>query len=390
MIIMKKTLIVIQIFIFALGCSEKQQGVSLTSLYVEPMIFIDTLVNIEKIEFTGTVQLFGKGFFQIEGNSILFLDRLGMKVLEFDNNGKFQKTILENGEGPAEIPKFQSYTSDGEFRYFLDGYTLMVYDKNNELVSRSVLNFHHQSSLKEIEGNPNPDDAGIYEVKYWENQLEVIDGYLYTKIESSNPKFNFVMNSEYYRNSYLYAKVDPKSGKVLSLFGKHPPVYQRYNQLPHFDYYYHDRHEDQIYISFEPDSLIYVLDQDFEAKESFGNSGKGMDQSYREVSTVEDWEDYWRINRAQKGFYKHIKFFSEEDLLFRTYTLGNPDILAYEYGDNPQRMQIYKGKQLVGDVSVPNFFKIIGKIGDFYYADGSAENPDNEELILYRFKLDVL
>ena len=50
-------------------------------------------------------------------------------------------------------------------------------------------------------------------------------------------------------------------------------------------------------------------------------------------------------------------------------------------------MQIYHQKRLIGDVEVPNFFNVIGKIGDYYYADGSLDNPDNEEIVVYKFKL---
>ncbi|MFC3417142.1 hypothetical protein [Algoriphagus hitonicola] len=384
---MKNSLLLALIFLG--GCSSEDKKRELVIKNVEVDLKITDFEELEKFEFEFDDQFVGKGFFEIENDQILFFDRLAMRVLSFDSEGNYLRTLIDNGEGPSEIPRFQTHISDGTYRYFMDGYTILTFDQKNELRNRTVLDFYHQSDLSNVEQNPSPEDPGVYEVKYWGNQLEIIDGYLYTKIESSNPKFNFVMHPEYYTDSYLYAKVDPENGKVLELKGKHPKIYQNYKFLPHFDYYYHDRVGDELYLSFEPDSLIYILDKDFEVKEAFGNSGQEMDQSYVEVSTVEDWEDYWRINRAQKGFYKYVKFFPEEDVLFRTYTLGNSDPLAYEYGDNPQRMQIYKNKQLIGDVEVPNFFKVIGKLGKYYIADGSADNPDNEELVLYRFKLDI-
>lgn len=388
---MSRLLFLISILSLCFVSCEKNRGKmgEVNVVYNSPNIQFENLDNFERVSFNSSEELFGKGFFEIENDQLLFFDQLAMRVLSFDSEGKYIRTLLDNGEGPSEIPRFQTHVSDGTYRYFMDGYTILTYDENNELRNRTVLDFYHQSDLSNVEQNPNPEDPGVYEVKYWGNQLEIIDGYLYTKIESSNPKFNFVMHPEYYTDSYLYAKVDLENGKVLELKGKHSKIYQNYKFLPHFDYYYHDRNGDELYLSFEPDSLIYILDKNFEVKEAFGNSGKEMDQSYVEVSTVEDWEDYWRINRAQKGFYKYVKFFPEEEVLFRTYTVGNSDPLAFEYGDNPQRMQIYKNRQLVGDVEVPNFFKVIGKLGEYYIADGSADNPDNEELLLYRFKLDI-
>lgn len=337
-----------------------------------------------KFDYEGFV---GKGSVEIEDDKLLYLDRLNMQLIEFNQDGQLLGIPITRGDGPSEIPRFQIYTSSGEQKFFMNGWTIFEFDEANNLSNRTVLDFAYDSGLIEIESSPRVDDAGIYEVKYWANQIEVRDGFLYTKIESSHPDFNFVMHRTYYENAPIYAKVDLKTGKVVELVGKRPAIYQNFSHIPHFDYYFHDFLDSEIYISFEPDSLIYILNDDFEVQEAFGSKGIGMNQSYREVSTVEDWEDYWRINQTQKGFYKDIKVIPEDELVFRTYTTGNPDPNSTDLGTNPQRLQIYHQKRLIGDVKVPNFFKVIGKIGEYYYADGSDDNPDNEEIVCYRFKL---
>ncbi|RAI85741.1 hypothetical protein [Algoriphagus yeomjeoni] len=374
------------LFIF-FGCSPQKPD-ELSSATNPQLLknIVITNLELEQVQFNyeGFV---GKGSVELEEDKLLFLDRLSMQVIEFNKDGEFLRIPISNGEGPSEIPVFQTYTSYKGRKYFMNGWTLFEFNESNSLLNRTLLDFSHSSDIKEVESNPKVDDIGIYEVKYWGNQLEVRDGFLYTKIESSNPGFNFVMHKEYYEKAPLYGKVDLNTGKVVELLGKRPAIYQNYSYLPHFDYYFHDFLAEEIYISFEPDSLIYILNEDFEVQEAFGNKGVGMDQSYREVSTVEDWEDYWRINQTQKGFYKYIKVIPEDELVFRTYTAGNPDPNSFELGTNPQRMQVYHQKRLVGDVEVPNFFSVIGKIGDYYYADGSLDNPDNEEIVVYKFKL---
>ncbi|WP_339754745.1 hypothetical protein [Algoriphagus aquimarinus] len=379
--------IIYLLLFLSIGCSQqKTDALSEVATSELPQNIVIQNLELEQVSFNyeGFV---GKGSVELEGDKLLFLDRLSMQVLEFDQEGGFLGISISNGDGPSEIPKFQIYASAEDKRYFMDGYAISEYNEANELSRRKLIDFYHNSDMKDIESNPRFDDAGIYEVKYWANQLEVRDGYAYTKIESSNPGFNFVMHKEYYEKAPLYGKVDLSTGKVVELLGKRPAIYQNYNNIPHFDYYFHDFLDSEIYISFEPDSLIYILNEDFEVQEAFGNKGIGMDQSYREVSTVEDWEDYWRINQTQKGFYKYIKVIPEDELVFRTYTTGNPDPNSFELGTNPQRLQIYHQKRLIGDVEVPNFFSVIGKIGDYYYADGSLDNPDNEELVVYKFKL---
>ncbi|WP_425637706.1 hypothetical protein ACPUEN_20090 [Algoriphagus yeomjeoni] len=375
------------VLLIVFGCnSPKTEKLSENSISQLPKNIVITNLELEQVQFNyeGFV---GKGSVELEEDKLIFLDRLSMQVIEFDKNGEFLGIPITRGDGPSEIPEFQIYTSSDDKKFFMNGWTLFEFNESNSLLNRTLLDFSHSSNLKEVESNPKVDDIGIYEVKYWANQLEVRDGFLYTKIESSNPGFNFVMHKEYYEKAPLYGKVDLNTGKVIELLGKRPGIYQKYNHIPHFDYYFHDFLEEEIYISFEPDSLIYILDEDFEVQEAFGNKGVGMDQSYRELSTVEDWEDYWRINQTQKGFYKYIKVIPEDELVFRTYTTGNPDPNSFELGTNPQRMQIYHQKRLIGDVEVPNFFSVIGKIGDYYYADGSLDNPDNEEIVVYKFKL---
>lgn len=369
------------------GCSQqKTEVLSGTGVdqFSRNIMIHDIALDQVKFDYEGFV---GRGSVVIEDDKLIYLDRLSMQVIEFNQDGQLLGIPITRGDGPSEIPVFQTYTSYKARRFFMNGWTLFEFNESNSLLNRTLLDFSHSSDIKEAESNPKVDDIGIYEVKYWANQLEVRDGFLYTKIESSNPGFNFVMHKEYYESAPLYGKVDLNTGKVIELLGKRPAIYQNYSYIPHFDYYFHDFLEEEIYISFEPDSLIYILNEDFEVQEAFGNKGEDMDQSYREVNTVEDWEDYWRINQTQKGFYKYLKVVPEDDLVFRTYTTGNPDPNSFELGANPQRLQIYHQKRLIGDVEVPNFFSVIGKIGDYYYADGSVDNPDNEEIVAYRFKL---
>lgn len=50
-------------------------------------------------------------------------------------------------------------------------------------------------------------------------------------------------------------------------------------------------------------------------------------------------------------------------------------------------MQIYNSSfDLLVDVKVPTRFNVIGKLGDYYYADGLV-NELEEELSIYNFKL---
>ncbi|GAB2624021.1 hypothetical protein [Belliella aquatica] len=381
-----KYLLVLVLALNFLSCRQKfpDEKIKISSSIADDIV---NSIILEKIYFDST-NLFGKGNSFLLDDQLFFLDKLNSQLLRFDAEGHFIDALITKGEGPSEIQRFESFAMNGDFKYFLSGYTIYEFDRNNELSQRTILDFYHNSSLKEIESNPQPNDPGIYEVKYVNNEIFVRDGKFYTKIETSNPKLNFLMHNKYYQETANYGEFDLKTGKILRVLGKKPAIYLNYKHIPHFDFYYHDIANEYIYLSFEPDSLIYIADKDFNFKEAFGVSGVGMLQDYIQVNNLEDYDTYWRPNRAQKGFYRYIKYIPEDDMVFRTYTIGVSDRTSFDYGDNPQRMQIYKGKVLIGDVEVPNYFKVIGKIGDYYYADGSDENPDNEEIIVYKFKLE--
>lgn len=381
-----KYLLKILFLCFLISCSnsKKEPFLPISSKQIKDKII---KVNIDQIDIKSK-SLIGVGYSFLQNEKIYFLDKMNTQLIEFDPEGNYKGTHISKGEGPSEIQRFESFTVSGVHKYFMSGYTIYEFDEKNELSNRTVLDFYHNSSMKNIESDPQPDDPGIYEVKYVNNEIFVRDGKIYTKIETSNPKLNFLMHNRYYQETANYGEFDLKTGKILRILGQKPPVYLKYNFIPHFDFYYHDITENEIYISFEPDSLIYIADNNFKYKEAFGVSGVGMIQDYTEVNNMEDYETYWRPNRAQKGFYRHLKYIPEDNIMFRTYTIGVADNKSFDYASNPQRMQIYRDKVLIGDVEVPNYFKVIGKIGEYYYADGSGGNPDNEEIVVYKFKLE--
>ncbi|GAB2624006.1 hypothetical protein [Belliella aquatica] len=386
---MRLSLLYITLLIFV-SCKQKVQSVDDTIIITSSKVGEELIstINLELLEFEYDEPV-GIGLTLLHNENFYFIDRLSTQILEFDFEGNFKRKPITKGEGPSEIQRFHTVYFGKDQFYFISGYTVSVFNKDFNLVRRFELDFEHGSTLHEIEHNPTPDNPAVYELKYWGNQVFENNGFFYVKIESSNPKFNGYDHREYYLYGGTYGEFDLKTGKATRVLGKRPPVYLNYSHITYLDLYYHDVHEKEIYLSFEPDSLIYITDMEFNVKEAFGVKGIGMHQDYIETKHHEEASNLvFRMNKIQKGYYKYVKHFHEDGITFRTYTLGIPNDTVLEHGTNPQRMQIYKDKALVGDVEVPTSFAIIGKIGDYYYADGSGGNPNNEEIIVYKFKLE--
>jgi hypothetical protein len=333
----------------------------------------------------------GKAFFSVIKEELYLFDVLRVQVNRIQENYTLGETVLKQGDGPDEIQRFQSFSSNGEQHAFLSGYTYFIYDKNWEIQNKGVFEFNTDKDLDAVMNHPKADIIGIYELKYYEQKPFLRGNELWIPIESSNPKLNFLMHREYYEEARIAGVVDVKDGEIKKILGRKSPSYSNYSFIPHHDQHYWDLSEDgNMFISFEPDSLIYICDENLRPMKAFGRSGINMKQDYKELDTYEDYESYWFYSQTSKGYYKHVNVFENGNLVFRTYNQGADPTLVRDYSSNPKRLQVYQDYQLIADVPVPGYFKIIGKIGDYFYADGSAENRNNEELILYRFRLNDL
>lgn len=366
---------------------EEVSYANIESIGKAPSKSINSL-ELSKIEIQDIGNPVGKGFSYVLDNQLLFFDLAREEVLEIDPETGSQKVIITKGEGPNEVPRFESFTHSEDMRVFLDGYAFFVYDSNWEQVGRNSFRFYENDELSEIEANPSGEMIGVYEFKFWENQPHIVDDKLWINIESSNPKFNFLMNESYYRDSRIVGEVNLNTGEVENILGRKPPIYLNYKFIPYNDVFYLMPYGDDFILSFHPDSAIYIVDKRLNLKSYFGAKGIEMDQAYREMSEIEEYSTSFQDAWTKKGYYKHVYGSKEDNVVMRTYTLGNKNQEILNYGDNPKRLQIFKNFQLIGDVEVPTYFKVIGRIGEYYYADGSGENPDNEEILIYRFKID--
>ncbi len=339
------------------------------------------------------------GFFKSVNGNILFFDRLLSKVTSIDKEGAVLGVKLDVGEGPKEIPHFTFHAFSGQSHFFISGYTVFEYDADWSRKRKFDIKWFPEKSLEELEKNPKPWYRGIYEIKYLNNEfIPFGKESLIFNIESTHPLFNgyFQETSEnYYKNARVIGVLDLQDGKIVGLEGRYPSYYRSQSNVPNFSYYNCDASNDKIYINFNADSLIYVLNSDFDPIETFGVSGVGMGLNYLSTYTYEDAVEIFQDERCVNGFYSGLKYFEAEKILFRTYYQDIDDLqneIDCHRGEHANtgkhRMQIYMDHVLIGDVEVPNRFSVFGKIDDTYYADGLMDE-EAEKLGFYRFKLDL-
>ncbi|MXV14070.1 hypothetical protein [Hufsiella ginkgonis] len=330
----------------------------------------------------------GSGKIQFYGDSIVFCDNIYCQVSSYGPDGNFKNVFLGKGRGPGEIKALQEVILTPENKYVLENWNIHVYDRNWKRKAFTKINWNSTKSASFLENNPGGEESGIYEVKYFQNKFVLLDSNTYLfNIESLHPKYNgYLAADNYYKTAHLVAKMDAASGKVTDLMGNYTDVYLKYKYLPNLANWKYDLVQDSVYLTFEIDERIYVMDKDFHPVRSFGLKPDSMKMNYIPTNTFKAAGARYKEDRATKCYFSDIKFIKEKNLLLRVYTTGAPAGSYSETAPQHQRMQVYRGNTLIGDVSVPPEFKVLGYDERYVYADGLHDSA-NSRVGVYRFRI---
>ena len=97
--------------------------------------------------------------------------------------------------------------------------------------------------------------------------------------------------------------------------------------------------------------------------------------NYPETYTYEDFQKLRKEHLKDYGYYLHLKVIG--NYIFRTYKSA---------GENSYGIQIYHGKDLIGDVKTTQEAYVFGEIDGVYYAALPAD-IDNDCYKLLKFRL---
>lgn len=317
-------------------------------------------------------------FLDIDQNNILLIDKKFCFVFFFDKNGHFIRKELGQGQGPRELMTgmIDGYAKIDTSGYFFvgGGNDCHLYNKEFEIQNRYVID------KGERKGKANYDTPWIYTLSYEHLLMKNYKEYLYYTVFSEYDDMNFIDSPiEYFAKAHYLCKMNINSGKVENMLGKYPIIYDEKKELKQFSFVDFDIDSTgKFYISFEADSLIYEYDVNFFPVNTYGYAGNNMNIADRVLNTFSDFRQYYEISRSNSGYYTSIKFVNETGLLFRSYTRGKDSI--------SDGLQIYKNGILLGDIIVPENFKILGYIAPYYYAT-SGINEENESVEIFKFKI---
>ena len=371
--------LLILLVVTVLSCSKENKDHFTHSKIVKPplssiqsLVFDTITVDLPTTSYVGT--------FHMYEDKIFFIDNIYCMVNELDLKGNFKSYHLGKGNGPLEIPRLMDFLATSEGYVATHDWNYYVYDTSWTLKKKFVTNWNEMASNDLIE-NPDPDNMGMYENQYYYNVLRYNNSKkeLITKVVTEHQTFNAFTTAGFYKDSRVLGAINLERGKISSVFGRFSPAYEGYHFIPFHSFMDYDLTDERFYVTYDPDSLIYVFDVDYKPLFSFGNAGKNISLKFTETNQLEVFEDIEANQKAREedGFYHSVRAFDETGVVFR----------KYQQDGGAQRLQIYKNLQLLGDVAVSKMFRVIGYKSPFYYAE-EVIDEENEKLAFVKFKIE--
>lgn len=362
------------------ACSKKEVTQQDTPIISEIATSLVSEIKIDSISLAPE-KYSGLGRLELINNKIVYLDLVDHTVNFFDESLKLEGVYGGQGNGPNEVQSI-NYIAEapGSNYLMIDNFGFNVFENDSIKLSFKLFDWDSQTSSQELLANPNAEDKGMYTIDWspniQSNFTSIHNGFLYLPIITEHPEMNAYQDEEFYTDTYAIGKFNIESGKLEKMGVNWPSFYLENKFIPNFAGLDLTHLKDHLIVGFQTDSLIHIYDENLQLVKKFGVSGKGFKYEYKRTRTVEEAIDSWDSDLMDQSYYASL--WSNENMVFRIY---------HPNGKNGHtKMQVYQGEVLTHDVQVPQRFRVIGKIGDYYYADGHVSETD-ESLFVYRFKL---
>ena len=374
----------IKLFLFTLflflvyGCSKWSTVYNFAPIQKYPKSISINSIKLEELELESIISSYvGKLF--INNENIGFVDQRFCWVFMFDKDGMFIERHLGQGHGPMEIETgvIEGYALLNDGSYFFIGRSTdgHIFDEQFQRKETFIIN---RNANKNVKGYEQP---YFYTICYENLIMKNYGDYLYYNLFLAHPKYNFLSASDYHKKAHIISKLNLQTGVMEQVLGHYPEIYAKDKSLRQLSFVNFDMDSNgNFYVSYEADSLIYTFDKDFSPLTTFGYRGSNMVDRRLIFNTIDEYNENYMQNRRERGMYNGLNYIDETGLLLRTYQKGS---------GTGGGLQIYKQSVLIGDVDVPDGFKIIGYIAPYYYASCGIDE-DNERIVLQRFKLQEL
>lgn len=345
-------------------------------------VIIDTMmVSLE--------QASGMGNYYMRDSIITFVDAMTYVFYDIDLNGKIMKSYFRRGNGKNEIPSLLYAYPIGNDKLnravIIDpsnGVTLFDMESKN-ILSRGTPDFAWGDRYVKSYKKPE-----LYNFSYFTDfgvsfYLDSNSNLLFqTNIVNRNTKMPDAVEKRRYIDGAVIGKLNLETMEVEDVFGHFPDIYKS-SPMPHLEFFQYVIHDDKIYINHTVDSLIYVYQYPDTPLYTFGYECKDIDRDYTVTKRIDN-PSFFKKDLEHVGFNTGLLFIPELNVFCRTY------IKSASNGE--AGMQIYKECDLIADIDVPAFFKLLGYRDGYFYGSSfiQIEKEDMTAIVIYRLKVNQL
>lgn len=342
---------------------------------------LDHNINLDTL-WIAPPNILGKGNFYIQGDKIVYADTQKAKLYFFNKTGNLVHEALGLGDGPEKVRGLEFFIPiDNEAFFIISSFLIYYFPTVDGWTSYSLMDFRGKKSRDELMRNPKGDDWEIYQPNWLPihvNFFSQQDSILYFPIITEHPKLNAFQHKRFYRETKIIAKLDAVSGKLLAIGGEWPNIYLDQAYIPNLAATDIFVYQGNIFFSFLADPSIYVYDLNFNPLFKFGRSAKNREARFQRYSAGWDAVDAWDYDLRVNPLYASI--WVDDEYIFR---------VCYPEGmEQNGVLQIYNQNDfsLIAEVDVPYRFKVIGKVGDYYVADGIVDDK-REQVGVFKFSI---
>jgi hypothetical protein len=377
-----KNILLISLLVFSFGCTNNSDQFKLIdNIKIIESEVLPIIQNFTLDSFTLKSNRYaGDGFCVMNNDSLYLVDPVFSIITTYDLKGDIYsehlgKKTSYNLQSLASL----SFSNNGNL-IISDKFKFLRFSKDWKFLDSSYLIYQKSIDNNQLLNHPNAAYPDLYEIKYNQFSYPNKGRYLIVEVESEHPKFNGFTNKNYYQTARNLALIDPNTWRVKPVFGSWPKTYKTGKNFPYFANLNYQYKNEQFYITYEIDSLIYVFNKRYVPIYAFGKNGQIVNKNYTPSISIENaFDENLRFKeRNERGYYDFLFVDDKGEFIFRSYFTG------LKMSKNLHRLQIYMKTKLLRDIIIPKKFRPIGYNSSFLYAEGGEHN---NEKIIYKVKI---
>lgn len=330
--------------------------------------------------------LSGMGNFYFKDSVITFVDAISCTFYDINLEGKIVDSYFGKGRGENEIRALM-------FAYPIENDPLnrgIIVDNNNiatifDRTSKNVITSKRIDFGWQERSHDRYRSPSLYNISsfsdfgvsfYWVSDSILLFPVSIINRKTKNPD---KIGHERYEEGAILGELNLSTMKVNKVRGGFPEIYKA-QPMPHLEFFQYTCSNDMFYVNHGVDSLIYVYGYPDKLQYTIGYECSNIDRHYTSTKVI-DYGDSFKKDFQHVGMNTGLLFCVGNNTLCRTY------IKSASTGASG--MQVYKNNDLIADVEMPSYFKLLGYKDGCYYGARFVplEDLETTRIVLYRVRL---